>query len=323
MNMRSILVCLFLTGMGSVRAEVHFNRDIRPILSDRCFQCHGPDEKHRKAHLRLDLADGEEGAFRTRKGSTAIKPGSLEESTLWDRITTDDPDDVMPPPDAHKKPLTPRERELFKQWILEGAPYQRFWSFVAPEASELQPVKNAGWMENRIDHHVMASLERENRQPRSEADQRTLLRRVTFDLTGLPPSLEELTAFLKDESPDAYANRVDELLARETFGEHMARYWADLVRLADTAGMHKDFYRNFSTYRDWLIRAFNDNLGFDDFIKYQVAGDLYPEASEDHLVASGFNRLHLIIDRGTALPEESFHNNVIDRLKAFGTAFLG
>jgi hypothetical protein len=302
---------------------IEFNRDIRPILSDRCFHCHGPAGKNRKAHLRLDRTNGDDGALRTHEGSTAIVPGDLKRSQLWHRITSSDEDERMPPPDANKKPLTQEEQQLFKQWILEGAKYEAFWSFTPPERTTPPTVKNEPWRTGMIDLHVMARLERLGLQPKREADKRTLIRRVTFDLTGLPPSLAEIEEFLKDESPDAYAKLVDRLLENQAYGEHMARYWADLVRLADTNGMHKDFYRNFSTYRSWLIRAFNENLKYSEFVKFQVAGDLYPDASEDQLVASGFNRLHLIIDRGTALPEESHHKNVLDRVQAFGTAFLG
>ena len=327
MNRRGAMFYFVLLGViladRSDAAPLNFNRDIRPILSDRCFHCHGRAAKNRQANLRLDRPDGEDGALRTHDGSTAIKPGDLKASQLWYRITTDDEDERMPPADANKKPLSPEERELFKQWILDGAEYDEFWSFVAPKETHPPEVKNEGWRRGLIDPYVMARLEKERLQPKPQADKRTLIRRVTFDLTGLPPNLLEIEAFLKDGSPNAYAKLVDRLLEDEAYGEHMARYWADLVRLADTSGMHKDFYRNFSTYRSWLIRAFNHNLRFDDFIKFQLAGDLYSEPSEDQLVASGFNRLHLIIDRGTALPEESHHKNVLDRVQAFGTAFLG
>ncbi|MBP88135.1 MAG: chromosome segregation protein [Planctomycetaceae bacterium] len=317
-----VLLSLFLTGSSNAD-RIDFNRDIRPILADRCFNCHGLAEKNREANLRLDRPDGEDGALRTHEGSTAIKPGDLKASQLWHRITTDDEDERMPPADANKEPLSLDEQQLFKQWILEGAEYEDFWAFVPPQRRPRSEVKNEAWRKGMIDPHVMARLERQGLQPKGEADKRTLIRRVTFDLTGLPPNLAEIEEFLKDDSPNAYATLVDRLLDNKAHGEHMARYWADLVRLADTNGMHKDFYRNFSTYRSWLIRAFNDNLRFDDFVKYQLAGDLYAEPSEDQLVASGFNRLHLIIDRGTALPEESHHKNVLDRVQAFGTAFLG
>ena len=304
-------------------SRIDFLRDIRPILSNRCFHCHGPDVDNREADLRLDISDGEQGAFRTLDDTTAITPGDLKASEVWHRITTDDEDEMMPPPDSRKEPLSDAEQTLIKRWILEGAPFQEFWSFVSLKPSTSPTPSNENWSEGMIDPYVMKRLEQERLLPKSAADRRTLIRRVTFDLTGLPPTLEEIDAFLSDTSPDAYAQLVDRLLAENSFGEHMARYWADLVRLADTNGMHKDFYRNFSSYRSWLIRSFNDNLPFDDFVKYQVAGDLYDDASEDQLVASGFNRLHMIIDRGTALPEESHHKNVLDRVEAFGTAFLG
>jgi hypothetical protein len=303
--------------------EVSFSRDVFPILSDRCFACHGPDAHDRKAKLRLDQADGPDGAYRTHDDVTAIKPGSLEDSELWYRITTDDPDDLMPPAKAHKKPLTKEEQSVIKQWIEAGAPYERFWAFVPAEKPQFPKLKDSKWSNLPIDRLVLAQLESLNLQPAKEADKRTLIRRVTFDLTGLPPTRNEIKAFLADDRPQAYEALVDRLLTKKQYGEHMARYWLDLVRFADTNGMHKDFYRNLIAYRDWVIRAFNENLGYDDFVRYQLAGDLFPNPNNDQLVASGFNRLHLIIDRGTALPEESFFKNVIDRVTATGTTFMG
>jgi len=322
-SIASALAILLSSSTIAARDEISFNRDIRPILADRCFACHGQDENTRKAKLRLDRATGDDGAYRVRRGSAAVKPGSLEASELWQRITTDDEDEVMPPPDAHKKPISDAEKKTLARWIESGAKFEEYWSFVAPTMPAKAKVENAGWSSHPLDHYVLARLEKEGRKPKAEADKRTLVRRVTFDLTGLPPTREEIRAFLADTSAQAYENLVDGLLARKTYGEHMTRYWMDLVRFADTNGMHKDFYRNFIAYRDWLIRAFNDNLGYDDFVRYQLAGDLFPNATDDQLVASGFNRLHLIIDRGTALPEESFYKNVVDRVTAVGTAFLG
>lgn len=301
--------------------EIVFNRDIRPLLSDRCFQCHGPDETHREADLRLDIATGEMGAHVDADGVGAIVPGNLDDSELWNRISTDDEDLRMPPADANKKPLSKRELAAFRQWISEGAKYDQFWAFVPPQRTLHN--RTGEWQRNLVDQHVFAKLETLGLTPNEEADRRTLIRRLTFDLTGLPPTIEEVRAFVADDSPGAYARLVDRLLNNSAYGENMARYWADLVRLADTNGMHKDFYRNFSAYREWLIRSFNENLSFDEFIRYQLAGDLFDEPTEDQLVASGFNRLHLIIDRGTALPEESRHKNILDRVEAFGTSFLG
>jgi len=317
-------LCFSITSVLAVAEDaVTFNRDVRPIFANKCFACHGPSEEDRKKKLRLDLPDGDEGALTPRKNTNVISPGKPDDSELWFKVTAEDEKDRMPPKDAHKEPLTSEERAVIKRWILDGAEYQSFWSFLAPEKSAAAKIENEKWGEGSIDNRVLARLEREGLQPKDEADKRTLLRRVTFDLTGLPPTLEEIDTFINDESPQAYAGVIDDLLDRESYGEHMARYWADLVRLADTNGMHKDFNRDFTTYRDWIIRSFNANLPFDEFVKYQLAGDLYEEPSRDQLVASGFNRLHLIIDRGTALPEESLHKNVLDRVEAFGTTFLG
>ena len=324
MNLRiAPALLLLLPALLLAGRDIDFNRDIRPLLSDRCFVCHGPDAHDRKAKLRLDRADGPDGAYRTHDGVTAIQPGSLQGSELWYRITTDDTDDLMPPTKSHKKPFTSEEQALLKRWIEAGAPYERFWAFEPVSKPQAPQVKNGSWSKLPIDLHVMAKLESLGLRPSEDADKRALIRRVTFDLTGLPPTRAEIKAFLEDGRPQAYASLVDRLLAKEQYGEHMARYWLDLVRFADTNGMHKDFYRNFIAYRDWVIRACNENLGYDEFLRYQLAGDLFPEPTTDQLVASGFNRLHLIIDRGTALPEESFFKNVVDRVTAVGTTFMG
>ena len=320
---RHLAVSILLSCPALSAAESSFNAEVRPLLSDRCFACHGPDSHDRKGNLRLDRADGEDGAYRTHKGSTAIKPGSIEDSELWYRITTDDPDEVMPPPKSHKKIFSKEEQAVIKSWIEAGAPYENFWAFVPPKKSPAPEVKDKVWGAAAIDAHVLAKIEAAGLKPSSEADKRLLIRRLSFDITGLPPTREDVRAFAGDTDPDAYEKLVDRLLAKPQYGEHMARYWLDLVRFADTNGMHKDFYRNLVAYRDWVIRSFNDNLGYDEFLRYQLAGDLFPDASNDQLVASGFNRLHLIIDRGTALPEESFFKNVLDRTTAVGTAFMG
>ena len=313
-----LLIALFVAAR-STAAEVRFNRDIRPLLSDRCFHCHGPDEKERKAKLRLDKQDGPDGAYRERRGVSAIKPGSLDESELWQRINSTDPDEVMPPPEGHKQALNQAEKELFRKWIEGGAMYENFWAFVAPQMpSHPEDIEGAP-----IDRFVRRRLRTEGLAPAPRADRRTLIRRLSFDLTGLPPTRKEIGRFLADKSPDAYEKLADRYLKSPHYGEHMAKYWLDLVRFADSNGIHHDHYREMSPYRDWVIRAFNENLPFDDFTRYQLAGDLYPDASKEQLIASGFNRLHLIIDVGTALPEESFTRNVIDRVTAVGTAFMG
>ena len=317
---------IFFLGIFSsvlLAKEVSFNRDIRPILSNKCFSCHGPDKHERKAELRLDISEGSDGAYREKDGIFALKPGSLDDSELWHRIISEDSEEVMPPPEANKKLLTVQEKELIKEWISSGAKYEKFWAFEKPKKPDLPKVKNGKWSDEPIDLFVMKKLESTGVTPSPEADKRTLIRRLSLDLTGLPPSREEVRKFDSDDTAGAYEQLVDKLLSREQYGEHMARYWLDLVRFADTNGMHKDYYRNSVAYRDWVIRAYNENLRYDEFVRYQLAGDLFPDASSDQLIASGFNRLHLIIDVGTALPEESFFKNVTDRVTAVGTAFMG
>ncbi len=301
--------------------DVSFGRDIRPLISEKCFACHGPDEESREAGLRLDVPDGDEGAL-----NYAIDPGSPDDSEVWNRISSDDDDMRMPPADSHLKPLTEEEQTLIRRWIEQGAEYEQFWAFTPPVAPEILAPKNSRWSSEPIDAFVLRRLEEKGLQPADQADPRTLLRRLTLDLTGLPPTLPEIDEFLAayEASPErAWEECVDRLISRPEYGEHMARYWLDLVRFADTNGMHKDFYRNNVAYRDWVIRAFNEDLPYDDFVRYQIAGDLFPEPTEDQLIASGFNRLHLIIDVGTALPEESQFKNVVDRITAVSTAFMG
>ncbi|MEE2642489.1 MAG: DUF1553 domain-containing protein [Planctomycetota bacterium] len=319
---------VWLTGAGfsvplAADEAVDFNRDIRPLLSDRCFKCHGPDAEAREAELRFDQVSGKQSPFFQRGGTAVIVPGDLEKSTLWERLITEDPDLRMPPPDSKKPPLNKAEKELFKKWIQGGARFDAHWSFVTPQRSEPVDHPDARWNGGEIDRLVGARLQQEKLSPQPRADRRTLLRRLSLDLVGLPPTPAEIRQFLEDREPGAYKRQVDRLLARRGYGEHMARYWLDLVRFADTNGIHHDHFREVTPYRDWVIDSFNQNLRFDKFIEYQIAGDLFPKPTTEQLVASGFNRLHLVIDRGTALPEESFHRNVVDRVTAFGTVFLG
>ena len=319
----SILILCQLTQTALGQSDVRFSQDIRPILSKKCFQCHGPDEQERKAGLRLDVTNTDDGAYRTRKGSQAIHPGDPDKSALWERISTDDQDDVMPPVEAKMEALTAEEKSLIKRWIEQGAEYEAFWAFTPPVAQALPTLASSDWSQQPIDRFIGQRLEREGLEPQPRASKRTLIRRLSFDLTGLPPTPLEIQNFIEDPSDRAYEDLVDRLLAKPQYGEHMAKYWLDLVRFADTNGLHHDHYREMTPYRDWIIRAFNDNLSFDQFITFQVAGDLYEKPTTDQQIASGFNRLHLIIDRGTALPEESFTRNVIDRVTSVGTAFLG
>lgn len=301
----ALVICLLFAGAAAFAAEpVDFNQDIRPLLSNNCFHCHGPDEEDRQADLRLD------------------QPSDFDFNEVVARITETDPDLVMPPPGSHKK-LSPEQIATLTAWIEQGAPYAEHWAFVPPQPRAVPTPQNSQWSEQAIDRFVMAQWDKAGVRANYLADKRTLIRRLTLDLTGLPPTMEEINDFLADESDEAYANLVDRLLSSPHYGEHMARYWLDLVRFADTNGLHHDHYRDMTPYRDWTIRAFNTNLAFDEFVRHQVAGDLYADPTTDQLIASGFNRLHLIIDVGTALPEESFNRNVVDRVSAVGTAFLG
>ncbi|MFM8537499.1 MAG: PSD1 and planctomycete cytochrome C domain-containing protein [Planctomycetaceae bacterium] len=288
---------------------VVFNRDIRPILSDHCFACHGPDGGKRQADLRLDdrasaLAAG------------AIVPGRPEESGLVARIRSLDPDLVMPPPEAHK-PLDAAERDLLVRWIAEGAEYQRHWAYEPPVRPAVPPGMNA------IDHLVRSRLERVGLEPAPEADRRTLLRRLSFDLSGLPPTPEEVDAFLADASPDAYGRVVERLLASPHYGERMAIGWLDVVRFADTIGYHSDNPRNVWPYRDWVIRSFNDNVPFDRFTVHQLAGDLVPDATPETRVGSAFNRLLLTTEEGGAQPKDYESRMLTDRVRAVGAVWLG
>ena len=229
----------------------------------------------------------------------------------------------MPPPEAHKKTLTPREVELFRAWVDQGAVYESYWAFRRIERPEMPKVENEQWCVNPIDFFVLRKQEQAGVEFSPRADRRTLIRRLALDLTGLPPTRDEIERFVQDSSAEAYETIVDFYLQKPQYGEHMARYWLDLVRFADTNGIHHDHYRDLSPYRGWVIEAFNSNLSYDAFVRDQLAGDLVEQPEKQQLVASGFNRLHMIIDRGTMLPEESLARNVIDRVTSVGTAFMG
>ncbi|QDT68733.1 hypothetical protein MalM25_16580 [Planctomycetes bacterium MalM25] len=293
------IVALTAVAEGAPR----YGRDIRPILSDKCFHCHGPDAQTREAGVRLDV------------------PHEIDLGEVVLRIESDEEGYRMPPLESHKA-ITAEQAASIKAWIDDGAPYEQHWSFQPLVVQEI-PEGDDAWASTPIDQFVASRHRAEGLCPSPKADRRTLIRRVTLDLTGLPPNPKEVAGFVHDDAPGAYARLVDRLLASDRYGEHMARYWLDLVRYADTNGLHHDHYRQMAPYRDWVIRAFNEDLPYEDFVSWQLAGDLYDHPTTDQLIASGFNRLHLVIDVGTALPEESFNRNVIDRVSAFGTAMLG
>lgn len=295
--------------------EVGFNRDVRPILSRSCFACHGPDAAHgQQGELRLDLR---EAALKGgESGKPAIVPGEPDESEMIRRIFSDDPDFAMPPADSHFE-IAAEDRETLARWIGEGAEYQEHWAFVPP-------VKAATPAEvHPVDHWISEALARENLEPGPPADRRTLIRRLTQDLTGLPPTPEEIADFLADTSPDAYEKLVDRLLGSVRFGEHFASAWLDAARYADTNGYSIDGGRHQWIWRDWVIRSYNENQPFDRFLVEQVAGDLLPEATESQVVATGFNRNHAITHEGGTIPEENLVNYVADRVKTTSETFLG
>jgi hypothetical protein len=298
---------------------IAYDRDVLPILSDNCYKCHGPDEKSRKAHLRLD---SKESAFRVEDGTAIIAPGKSDKSELVRRITTSDPDDHMPPEKSGRK-LTAAQIATIRTWIDQGAKWDRHWSLVAPVRPKLPEVKEKGWARNAIDDFVLARLEKEGLAHSPEARKETLLRRVSLDLTGLPPTRSEVEAFIKDPSPNAYEKVVDRLLASPRYGERMATIWLDLARYADTHGYQMDRYRAMWPYRDWVIKAFNENLPYDQFATWQIAGDLLPQATKEQRLATAFNRLHMQNEEGGIVEEEYRCAYVVDRVDTFGTAFLG
>jgi mono/diheme cytochrome c family protein len=314
----SLLACLATAGGPALAADdgpLVYNRDIRPILSDNCFACHGNDKNHVKGKLRLNDRD----AAISRK---AIVPGKPDESEMIARIISNDPDDIMPPPDSHKV-LTPAQKDLIKRWVAEGAVYQPHWAYIVPAQPPLPAVKNAQWAANPIDRFVLAELERRKLQPAQAADKATLIRRVTLDLTGLPPTPEDVSAFVNDPAPDAYEKLVDRLLASPRFGERMAAPWLDAVRFSDTVGYHGDQNQRIFPYRDYVINSFNSNKPFDRFTIEQLAGDLLPNATTEQLVASGFNRLNMMTREGGAQPKEYVAKYQADRVRTVGLAWLG
>ncbi len=301
---------------------VDFNRDIRPILSENCFHCHGPDANTREADLRLDL---EADAKRDLGGHVAIKPGDPSGSTVWERIAHDDPDEIMPPPDS-KRILTAAQKSLVRRWIESGAGYDEHWAYVPPRRSEpvaLERPENRSRVRNPIDRHVFARLEKENLAPSPAATRETWIRRVSLDLTGLPPSPDEVAAFLADESADAWETVVDRLLGSDRFGEHWARPWLDLARYADSNGFQADQLRDSWAYRDWVIDALNANLPFDRFTIEQLAGDLLPNATLEQRIATGFHRTVTCNVEAGVHPEENRTNQVVDRVNTTATVWLG
>jgi mono/diheme cytochrome c family protein len=310
---------------------VDFAREVRPILSEKCFTCHGPDAQARQRGLRLDVAEGpfaERGDF----GGPVIVPGNAEESLLIHRVSASDALVRMPyrlglntpvMPGADEDALSPDQIETLRLWIDQGAEWQSHWAFIPPERQSVPPVAGAEWVRNPIDNFVKARLEQDGREPSPEADLLTLLRRATFDLTGLPPADGDIAAVLSDDSPDAYENAVDKMLGSSAFGERMAVDWLDAARYADSSGYQTDAERSMWRYRDWVIDAYNANMPFDQFTIEQIAGDLMPDATLEQRIATAFNRNHSQNGEGGIIPEEFLVENVVDRVSTTGTVWMG
>jgi len=310
-----------LLTVGSVWAKpIDFQREIRSILSDNCFQCHGPDATSRMANLRLDL---KESALEKRKSGAAIVPSNASASLLYRRIVDKNPGRRMPPSYSHKT-VTDAQAALIKRWIDEGAPWQEHWAYQAPTKPKALPVvRNAAWVRNPIDRFVLAKLEASLLSPAAHADKRTLIRRVALDLTGLPPAAADVEAFAKDLSPNAYEKMVDRYMASVHFGEHRARYWLDAARYGDTHGIHVDNYREMWPYRDWVIQAFNRNMPFDRFTVEQLAGDMLPNATLEQKIASGFQRCNVTTNEAGLIEDEYAEIYAKDRAETVGAVWLG
>lgn len=301
--------------------SVQFNRDVRPILSNNCFACHGFDNKTREAGLRLDLRQDALSELDSGDGH-AIVPGNPEQSILLERILSKDSSTRMPPEDSEKS-LTPAQVETIRKWIEQGAKYEQHWAFEPPKSAKQPAVSNKSWPKNLIDYFVLAKLEKRGLTPSLEAEKRTLIRRVALDVTGLPPTPGEVDQYLSDETDNAYENMVDRFLASSAYGEHMARHWLDLSRYADTSGYQYDRERQMWVWRDWVINAYNSNMPFDQFTIEQLAGDLLPNPTPHQVLATGFNRNHPITIEGGVIDEEYRTEYVIDRLVTTGTVWLG
>jgi mono/diheme cytochrome c family protein len=309
-----------VAGDQSTNAKVDFAREIRPILSDKCFQCHGPDQKKRKAGLRLDTPEGALG--KAESGERAVVPGKPDESELLRRVASDDPQERMPPV-KDGKPLSAAEIAKLRAWVAEGASYPRHWAFVPPVRPEIPTVRKPAWVRNPIDAFILARLDKEGLEPSPEADKTTLIRRLSFDLIGLPPTIAEVDAFLADRSDSAYDKLVTRLLDSPHYGERWGRIWLDAARYADSDGYEKDKSRQVWFYRDWVINALNRDLPYDQFIITQIAGDLLPNASQDEKVATGFLRNSMINEEGGVDPEQFRMEAMFDRMDAIGKSVLG
>ncbi len=302
--------------------QVSYNFDIRPILSDKCLACHGPDANKREAGLRLDMAESAYKALKEHPTAHALVPGKPELSEVFLRITSADTAVLMPPPTSNLK-LSSHQVKLIEKWIKQGAAYEKHWAFVAPKKPTLPSVKQTNWPKNEIDYFILQKQEQKGVTPNDEADKERLLKRLSLDLTGLPPSLQLMDSFLADKSTNAYEKAVDQLLKSPAYGEKMALHWLDLARYADSHGYQDDGYRTQWPWRDWVIHAFNKNMHYNEFVTWQLAGDLIPNSTKEQLLATAFNRNHKITEEGGTIQEEYRTMYVTDRNDLFGKGLLG
>lgn len=315
--------CNTMQADNAVPDTVSYNFDIRPILSDKCFKCHGPDANKREAGLRLDIEANAFAALKETKGAFALVAGKPDASELFKRISSTEADYMMPPPDSHLGVITPTEIEIFRKWIKQGAKYERHWAFTAPKKSQLPKAIHDGWAKNEIDYFIDAKLDQHGLAPSEQADKERLLKRICLDITGLPPSVDMQEKFLASTDERAYENMVDTLLQTPQYGEKMAVYWLDVARYADSYGYQDDNIRTQWPWRDWLIHAFNKNMHYDEFVEWQVAGDMMPNANKEQMLATAFLRNHKYTEEGGVIPEEYRTEYLIDKTKTFTKGILG
>lgn len=317
------MACNNQPASGATADAISYNFHIRPILSDKCFVCHGPDANKRAAQLRLDIPEAAFAPLKETKGAFAIVPGKPEKSEMYKRITSTDPAYQMPAPESHLGLLNEQEIRLIRKWIAQGAKYEKHWAFIPPAKSPLPAIKDKEWVKNELDYFILSAMQEKGLSPNEAADKERLLKRLAFDLTGLPPGVQMMDEFLQDASPDAYEKVVDRLLAMPAYGEKMAVHWLDVARYADSYGYQDDNIRTQWAWRDWVIHAFNKNLPYDQFLTWQIAGDMLPNASREQILATGFFRNHKYTEEGGVIPEEYRIEYNLDKTKTYGKGIMG
>lgn len=317
------IACNSSKAAGNTKGIISYNFHIRPILSDKCFVCHGPDANKRAAQLRLDDPESAYAPLKETKGAFALVPGKPNESEVYKRIISTDPEYQMPAPESHLGLLNVHEISLIKKWIEQGAKYEKHWAFITPEKASLPGINNKVWVKNELDYFILEAMQEKGLSPNEEADKERLLKRLAFDLTGLPPTIQMMDEFLQDAGADAYEKMVDRLLANPAYGEQMAVHWLDVARYADSYGYQDDNVRTQWAWRDWVIHAYNKNLPYDQFLTWQIAGDMLPNATKEHILATGFFRNHKYTEEGGVIPEEYRIEYILDKTKTYGKGILG